>query len=36
IHSVSSENERDYEMITNIRQKLIFHKITPFKSAEEI
>ncbi|CAF5040523.1 unnamed protein product, partial [Rotaria sp. Silwood1] len=33
---VSSENERDYEMITNIKQKLIFDKITPFKFAEEI
>ena len=27
------ENERDYELITNIHQKLIFDKITPSKSA---
>ncbi len=32
MHSVSSENERDYEMITSIQQKLIFDKITPSKS----
>jgi len=36
MHSVSSENERDYEMITNIQQKLIFDKITPSKSTGEI
>jgi hypothetical protein len=36
MHSVSSENERDYEMITSIQQKLIFDKITPSKSTGEI
>jgi hypothetical protein len=36
MHSVSSENERDYEMITSIQQKLIFDKITPSKSIGEI
>ena len=36
IHSVTSDNERDYEMITNIQQKLIFDKITPSKSTGEI
>jgi len=36
MHSVSSENERDYEMIQNIQQKLIFDKITPSKSTGEI
>ncbi|CAF0895311.1 unnamed protein product [Rotaria sp. Silwood1] len=36
IYSISSENERDYEMITNIQQKLIFDKITPAKSTGEI
>jgi len=36
MHSVSSENERDYEMITSIQQKVIFDKITPSKSTGEI
>jgi hypothetical protein len=36
MHSVSSENDRDYEMIINIQQKLIFDKITPSKSTGEI
>ncbi|CAF3433335.1 unnamed protein product [Rotaria sp. Silwood2] len=35
-HSVSSKNERDYEMITNIQLKLIFDKITLLKFAGEI
>jgi hypothetical protein len=36
MHSVTSDNERDYEMITNIQQKLIFDKITPSKSTGEV
>jgi hypothetical protein len=36
MHSVMSENDRDYELITNIHQKLVFEKITPFKSNNEI
>ncbi|CAF0992403.1 unnamed protein product [Rotaria sordida] len=36
IYSISSDNDRDYEMITNIQQKLIFDKITPAKSTGEI
>ncbi|CAF3737280.1 unnamed protein product, partial [Adineta steineri] len=36
MHSVTSENERDYEMITNIQQKLIFDKIPLSKSTGEI
>ena len=36
MHSVTSDNERDYEMITNIQQKLIFDKITPSRSTGEI
>ncbi|CAF3522158.1 unnamed protein product [Rotaria socialis] len=36
IYSVTSDNDRDYEMITNIQQKLIFDKITPSKSTGEI
>jgi hypothetical protein len=36
MHSVASENERDYEMIANIQQKLIFDKIPLSKSIGEI
>ena len=36
MHSVTSDNERDYEMITNIQQKLIFDKIPLSKSTGEI
>ena len=36
VHSITSENDRDYELITNIQQKLIFDKITPSKSTGEI
>jgi hypothetical protein len=36
MHSVTSDNERDYEMITNIQQKIIFEKISPSKSKGEI
>lgn len=36
MYSVTSDNDRDYEMITNIQQKLIFDKITPAKSTGEI
>ena len=36
MHSVSSENERDFEMITNIQQKLIFDKLPSPKSTGEI
>jgi hypothetical protein len=36
MHSVTSENERDYEMITTIQQKLIFDKIPLSKSIGEI
>lgn len=36
MQTVSSENERDYELITSIQQKLIFDKITPSKSTGEI
>ena len=32
MHSVTSDNERDYELIVSIQQKLIFDKITPSKS----
>jgi len=36
MQTVSSENERDYELITSIQQKLIFDKITPSKSTGEL
>ena len=36
MHSVTSDNEREYEMIISIQQKLIFDKITPSKSIGEI
>jgi hypothetical protein len=36
MHSITSENDRDYEMITSIQQKLIFDKITPSKCTGEI
>ena len=36
MHSVISENDRDYELITTIHQKLVFEKIPPFKSNNEI
>ena len=36
MHSVTSENERDYEMITSIQQKIIFEKVLPSKSKGEI
>ncbi|UJR28934.1 hypothetical protein I4U23_010152 [Adineta vaga] len=36
MHSITSENERDYEMITNIQQKLIFDKIPLSKSTGDI
>lgn len=36
MHSVASENERDYELIASIQQKLIFDKIVPSKSIGEI
>jgi hypothetical protein len=36
MHSVSSENDRDYDLITSVQQKLIFEKITPSKSIGEI
>src|SRR5579871_6566273 len=36
MHSITSDNDRDYEMITSIQQKLIFDKITPSKSTGEI
>jgi hypothetical protein len=34
MHSVTSEN--DYEIITNIQQKLIFEKISPSKSTGDV
>ncbi len=34
MHSVTSEN--DYEIITNIQQKLIFEQISPAKSIGKI
>jgi hypothetical protein len=36
MHSVTSENERDYEMITSIQQKIIFEKVLRSKSKGEI
>ncbi|CAF4861689.1 unnamed protein product, partial [Rotaria sp. Silwood1] len=36
IYSITSENDYDYEMIRNIQQKLIFDKIIPSKSMNEI
>ncbi|CAF3529479.1 unnamed protein product, partial [Rotaria sp. Silwood2] len=36
IHSITSENDCDYEMIRNIQQKLFFDKIETSKSMSEI
>lgn len=36
MHSVTTENERDYELIATIQRKLIFDKITLSKSTGEI
>lgn len=36
MYSVTSDNDRDYETITNIQQKIIFDKITPSKSTGDI
>ncbi|CAF0814942.1 unnamed protein product [Rotaria sordida] len=36
IHSITSENDCDYEIIRNIQQKLMFDKIVPLKSMNEI
>jgi len=36
MYSVTSENERDYDMIISIQQKIIFEKVLPSKSKGEI
>jgi hypothetical protein len=36
MQTVTSDNERDYETIISIQQKLIFDKITPSKSVGDI
>jgi len=36
MHSVTSENDHDFQMITNIQQKLVFKRIPPSKSTGDI
>lgn len=36
MHSVTSENSRDFQLIRNVQQKIIFEKIPLSKSTGEI